>query len=207
MSTLERRPKVGLLVLLWLGLAGLIGSLAWGFFSYEGLQDRLAELPRSVVPGQIDVEVVEPQTQTIFFEDPSADQKFGVRSSPTSMLETPPVDLIVTGPSGERIDIQAYERDLRFDHDGRVLIAMATFEPAVAGRYSIEMSGDVPAGAEVSAGDVVDFGLVANFVALVGLFILSVVALAVAVVLRVGRRGRGGGVDQSDVVFDLVSGG
>ena len=189
METLRSERSMWLWVLLWRSVVGLIGSVVWAFFSYGGLQDRLAELPRSAVPGQVEVEVSEPQALTIFYEDPTAEGMFLVRSSDANVLEAPPVDLTVVGPAGERIQSQPYDRDLRFDHNDRVLIAVATIETASVGTYAIQVSGDVPVGAQISVGDVIDFGLVANIVAVVGLFVVSILGSVVAVVLLTVRSG------------------
>jgi hypothetical protein len=51
----------------WLALAGMIGAVVWGFFSYQLLQDRLDALSRTTVPGQVTVEALEPEGLMIYF--------------------------------------------------------------------------------------------------------------------------------------------
>lgn len=190
METVRRTRTVWLSVLLWLSLAGLIGAMAGGVFSYRGLEGRLAEMSRAVVPGQVDIEVTEPDTLTIFYEDPTADGTFVVQSSGSNTLSALPVELTVTGPSGERVTVAPYERDLRFDYDGRVLTAIAVIDATTAGTYNVQATGDVPALAQVSVGHVVVVGLVANVVGVVGLFLVSVLGVTVAVAMIVAERGR-----------------
>lgn len=190
METVARSRIAWRRVILWLSLVGLIASMAWGFFAYGGLQDRLSDLSRAPVPGSMAVEVSEAQSLTIFYEDPTADGTFMVQSSGANTLTAAPVQLDVTGPSGDVIVPARYERDLRFDHDGRVLIAMATFDAVETGTYVVDTSGDVPADVRVSVGEVSVFGLVANVVGVVGLFIASLLGMAVALVLIAARGGR-----------------
>jgi hypothetical protein len=175
-------------VLLWLSIGGVIGSIIWAVLGYGGLQDRLADLTRLAVPGRIEVVVAEPQTLTIFYEDPTSGGPFVVRTSGSATTTTPPVVLSVNGPSSEMVTTTAYERDLRFDYDGRLLTAISTFDAVSAGIYTIEASGNVPTGALISSGRVVEAGLVANVVGMVGLFLLSLVGMAVAAIARVVQR-------------------
>ena len=51
-----------------------------------------------------------------------------VQAGGSSTLAFPPVALAVNGPSGESVATVAYEGDLRFNHDGRVVTALATIE-------------------------------------------------------------------------------
>ena len=190
MKTVRTPRTARLSLLFWLSLVGLIGTLAWGLFSYQELQDRLAEMPRAAVPGQVDFEVVEPETLTVFYEEPNTDAGFIVQSSGSHTLDVLPVALVVTGPSGDGVAFAHYGRDLRFDHDGRVLTAIAVIDASTSGTYAVQASGDVPALAQVSVGRVVDGPLVTNFVGLVGLFVISVVGVAVPGAMLVSERGR-----------------
>ncbi|HEX6286960.1 MAG TPA: hypothetical protein VFZ80_05700 [Acidimicrobiia bacterium] len=169
----------------------MIGSLAWGLYSYGELQDRLDELPRTLVPGVVDVEVDEPQTLTVFYEDPASSGTFAVQSGGSNTLTAPPVELAVSSPSGQEVDVLPYERDLRFDHEGRVLTAISTFSADSAGIYIVEVEGDVPASARVSVGRVVESSLVATVIGVVGSFVLSVIGLLIAVVALSIRRATG----------------
>jgi hypothetical protein len=198
MTTMRRERTVWVSVLLWLSLAGLIGAIAWGFFSYGALQDRLANLPRAAVPGQVTVDVPEPQTLTIFYEDPTADGTFVVQTSGSNTITVSPVELTVTAPSGEEVAIAPYERDLRFDYDGRVLTAMATIDASTVGTYTVEASGDTPPSAQISVGHVVDVGLIAHAVGVIGLFLASLAGVATAGVLIAVRRRRVESSDESE---------
>lgn len=62
----------------------------------------------------VTAEVSSPQGLTVLYEDPTADAGF-VQATDTSARRVPPVDLTVTGPSGDPIATAPYGTDLRFD--------------------------------------------------------------------------------------------
>ncbi len=198
MTMMRRERNAWLSVVFWLSLAGLIGAMAWVFLSYQALQNRLADLPRAAVPGQVAVDVPEPDTLTIYYEDPTAEGTFVVQASRSNTITVSPVELTVTAPSGEAVEIAPYDGDLRFQHDGRVLTALATIDASAAGTYTIEASGDTPPSAQISVGHVVDVGLIANAVGVIGLFLASLAGAAIAGVLIVVRRGRVASSDESE---------
>lgn len=171
-----------------LALVGLVGAAVWGFLTYRNLQNRLDELPRTDVPGQVSFEVTEPQGMTVYYEDPDASGTFAVRASNRdgNTLAVSPVDVTITGPSGP-VGVADYETDLRFDVDGRVATALATFEAPAAGTYRVDVVGDVPTAARVSVGDVVDLGLLANAAGAVVLFVGTILAAGVIVLVAVKR--------------------
>jgi hypothetical protein len=184
-ATRRHRPRI----LSWIPVVGVIVALVWGFLVYQALQSHLTDLSRTSVPGQVTVEVPQPESLTIFYEDPTAKGGFVVQSSATSTLTSTPVDLVVTGPSGV-ISSSPYHRDLRFRHEGRTVTAMATIEAPSAGAYTLQVSGDTPAGAYVSAGQVAGFGLAASFVGAIILFLVSLVAIPIVRVLANKRQSR-----------------
>src|SRR6478752_1363442 len=185
------RPSTGWLsVAFWFLLAGVFGAIVLGFFGYQMLQGRLDGLSRTSVPGQVSVDVAEPQGLTIYYEDPSAPGGFVVRASGSNTLASSPVDLAVKGPSGESIATVPYEGDLRFNHDGRVVIALATVDASTAGRYTVQASGTVQPTALVSVGRVVDFGLIAEAGAAIALFVGSLLLLTVTVAIAAIERRR-----------------
>ena len=172
----------------WLAVAGVIGAAVLGLFSYQTLQDRLDAFSRTAVPGQVTVEVPEPGGLTIFYEDATGGGGFVVQAGGSRTLASAPVDLAVKGPSGEPVATVPYERDLRLNHDGRVVTAFATIDTSTAGTYTVQASGDVPPTALVSVGQVVDFALIAEAggaIALsVGSFLLLLVTVTVAAMKR-----------------------
>lgn len=163
-------------------VAGVVGSVAWGLLTYESLQGRLEALPRTDVPGEVTVEVDQPQGLTIFYEDQASEQGFVVRSNRISTITSSPVELSVTGPSGP-LELARYERDLRLDVDGRVATALATFDADAAGTYTVHVAGESSDGVMVSVGDVVTPGLLANFVGAVALFLVGLVAATVTFII------------------------
>lgn len=175
-----------------LAFVGLVGAVVWGVLDYQELQNRLDALPRTTVPGVATVDVSAPQGLTIYYEDPSADGGFVVQADNTSTLRFSPVEVTVTGPSGETIPTAPYETDLRFDVGDRVAVALATFDAPTGGTYTVTVAGDdVPAGARVSVGDVVDVGLIANLVGAIVLLVGTwMIALPMAIVVAVMRSRR-----------------
>lgn len=190
MQTVRRSRTGWITAVIWLSVVGLIGAIVWGFFGYQGLQHRLAAMPRTAVPGQVAVQVPEPGTLTIYYEDPSAGGAFVVQSSGTNTLSPSPIDITVTGPSGQTVPTTPYQRDLRFDFDGRIATAVATIDASVSGTYTIAVSGTVPATARVSVGDVIDVGLIAGAAGAIILFVASLLALLAMVVVIAIRRAR-----------------
>ena len=65
--------------------------------------------------------------------------------------------------------------------------AVATIDAPEAGTYTLRVTGDVPADARVSVGDVVDGGLLAGVAGAVGLFVTSLLAVVVTVVVALTR--------------------
>jgi hypothetical protein len=187
MKKIQRPTGSMLPMLVSLSLVGLIGTVAWGFLDYRGLVDRLDALPRTTVPGEVAVTAGAADTMTIFYEDPSVGGGFVVQSAGTNTLTSPPVEVSVTGPDGQAIGTAPYERDLRFDHDGRVVTAMETFQAPTAGTYTIEVTGQVPQAARVSAGVVIDSGLLIGVAGAVVLFLGTIAALAATVIVAATR--------------------
>jgi len=172
----------------WFTVAGVIGAAALGVLSYQTLQHRLDAVSRTAVPGQVTVEVAETGGLTIFYEDPTAPSGFVVRAGGSNTLAAALVNLAVKGPSGEPVATVPYEQDLRLNHDGRVVTALATIDTPTAGTYTIQASGNVPPAALVSAGRVVDLALIAEMggaIALsVGSFLLLLVTATVTAMKR-----------------------
>ena len=174
----------------WLALAGVIGAIVLGLFSYQTLQNRLDALSRTAVPGQVTIEIPEPhQGLTIYYEDPTARGGL-VEAGGSNTLASSPLDLTVTGPSGESVATVPYERDLRFDHDGRVVTALATIDTPTAGTYTVQASGNVPPTAMVSVGGVVDFGLITAWTGTIALFVGSLLLVLVTVTVAAIKRGQ-----------------
>ena len=173
----------------WLALVGMVGATVLGFVSYQDLQDRLTALPRTAVPGSVTVDVHEPLELTIFYEDPMARGGFVVQAGGSSTLASSPVDLAVSGPTGESVAAVPYERDLRFGHDGRIVIAVATIDIPTAGAYTVHVSGNVPPAALVSVGDVIDPRLIVEAAGAITLFGGSALALVIIMtVAAIGHR-------------------
>jgi len=175
-----------------LALLGLVGAVTWGVYVAQEYGSRLEALTRSAVPGTVTVEVTDPGTQTIHYEDPRAQGGFMVQwnNAPGVGPAISPVDVVVTGPSGDTIPTVAYESDLRFDVADRVAVAVATFDTPEVGIYTVEVTGDVPETARVSVGNVVDGGVVAHVVGAVVLFVVTLVVAAAIVVVVAYRRSR-----------------
>lgn len=175
-----------------LALAGMVGGIALGLHTYRLYEGRLDALARSAVPGEVTLEVAEPQVLTIHYEEPRISGGFAVRWNDVvgdGPVESP-VGLEVTGPSGSPIPTVAYGSDLSFDVGGRVATALATFDATEPGTYTVEATGDVPEDARVSVGHVVDGGMVARVVGAVLVFVGTLLVAALMVVVVAYRRSR-----------------
>jgi hypothetical protein len=170
-----------------IALVGVVAAVAWGWQTYGLLEGRLDALPRAGVPGDVEVDVAEPQGLTVFYEDPTDAGGFLVQWRRLARPDSP-VDVRVVGPSGDEVAVRAYVGELRLDVGDRVAVAIATFEAPVAGSYTVAVDGDAPAGARVSVGQVVDGGLVARAAGVLAVFVGSlVVAGGVVIVVAVKR--------------------
>jgi hypothetical protein len=182
--------KDRLLVVRWLAIAGVLVAIVWAFAGYLMLHSRLGGLQRAGVPGQMVINVPDAEGLTVFYEDPTGPGGFLVHAGSTNTLTNPPVDVTITGPSGQPIPTASYQRDLRFTHDGRTVTAVATFQAPTAGAYTLQTTGEVPPAAQVSVGHVIDVGLLASTAAAIGLFVAALLVLVVTALIRASTRPR-----------------
>ncbi len=172
----------GLTLVRRLALVGVIVAIVWGFLGYRMLQDRLASLARTPVPGQVTIHTDGPQRVTLFYEDPTAPGGFVVRAGDSGTPASAPIDIAVTDQAGRSAATTPYGRDLRFTHRGRTVIALATLDVPAAGSYTIRAGGDVATGAGIAVGTVVDAGMLINGIGAVVVFVLGILALAVVII-------------------------
>jgi fermentation-respiration switch protein FrsA (DUF1100 family) len=91
-----------------------------------------------------------------------------------------------------------YGRDLRFSHDGRIVIALATIDMPTAGAYTVHVAGNVPPAALVSVGDVIDIRLIVGAAGAITLFGGSAFALVIIMTVAViGHRSAISGISAS----------
>jgi hypothetical protein len=165
----------GLLVLLGLGVA-----IWWGATTFLGMVDDLAALRRVTIPGTR-VVVLDAGTQVISVEND--------RQAAASDLR-----FAVVGPGGIAVRVDPYDGDLRYDvpdRPGRVGRAVAMFEAAIEGRYTVRVDGHATTGSVVAIGEDAARAALPSILGALGLMSASIVGGAVVLALGVARR-RGG---------------
>jgi hypothetical protein len=169
-------------------LAGLIGGgvLAGvtGFDAYE----RLTDMPRATVPGDVTFDVTETGDQLVYY----------IGESDTSWRE---LGLTVTGPDGQAVQVKnclfatdcariaAYDRPE--EHGTHPDFAVATFRADETGGYEIATTAAAETGAEIAVGEnlvgPVAFGLLGALAVVVAGIATGVVLIVVTAVRRSAR--------------------
>jgi hypothetical protein len=165
----------------WLGVAilvaGLIGGGVLAVATAVGAYDRLTDLPRTSVPGELSVEVTDTGDQLVYY----------LGGAETSWRE---LGLEVTSPDGQAVVVTNYLPTVRLastgPHDDGLhwgsgdwdehRVVLATFDAETTGTYNVTTTGSAEDGAELAVGE----NLVRPVV------ILLVVAAGVAVAGAVG---------------------
>ncbi|MCL3859675.1 alpha/beta fold hydrolase [Actinotalea sp. K2] len=101
-ETDTRRPRTGILLGV---LVALIGTCVAGVWAVTGVIDqtqRPAELVRTPIPGAVTVEITRPGLHVVHYEGRSP------QGLPLEAIE-------VVDPTGARVEVEGYERDLRYD--------------------------------------------------------------------------------------------
>jgi len=130
----------------WYWIAALIAmigattSIAWGATRAWDAYKSVDSFARNAIPGEVVVVVDEPGQQIVYYEGDFRPQASDI------VLE-------VRGPSGDKLAIVAYGLDLRYDFEGRVAKAIATFDATSPGRYVASASSAPEAGAVLAIGE------------------------------------------------------
>lgn len=161
----------GLVVLLGFGLA-----VWWGTATYVGMVDDLAELRRIQIPSAR-VVVLDEGTQVLSVESD--------RLAPFSDLR-----FAVVGPDGAAVPVDRYEGDLAYDvpdRPERVGRAVATFETASAGRYTVRVDGRAAPGAVLAIGEDASRAALPEILGAMALMAASLVGGAIVLARRIAR--------------------
>jgi hypothetical protein len=174
-SSSPRTPSTGWI---WLGSAigvlGLAAAVVWGVISVSGYLNRVNDLPRLSVPGQIRVQIPKAGEQFLYSE--------GAGSASLDEL-----GIRVTDPRGQTVALTPYRLDLRYDHSGQVGRALATFEANGAGSYRVAATGTAPAGSRVAIGESVAKNVIPTLLGILALLLVTVgggLTLVIATVVR-----------------------
>lgn len=137
----HRRPRSAR-VLGVLGVVCVLAALGWGAAVVMSWAERLEELPRTEVPGELSVTLEEDEGRVVYFER----RTFTTPPAPGAL------EVEVTGPDGQPVAVEAYEGVVTyraFRLGGR---AHATFEAAQTGTHTVRVDGEVPDDASVTVG-------------------------------------------------------
>jgi len=155
-------------------LVGIVGAVVWGLASYAGIGDRVDGFARDALPGQVTVPIDAPGTYAVFYEAADTDR-------------VPALDVGVTGPDGAAVPVAAYDADLRFDRDGVVSRAVATFDATGPGDYVVTATGVASGGATFAVGAIPATGVAAVIGTVVLLFASVGTGTLIAIVTLVLR--------------------
>ena len=145
---------------------GMVAAIGWGASEALDAYRNVDTFPRAEIPGVVTVRVTDPGERVLYYE--------GDRDPLLGEL-----GIEVTDPAGNTVGLTAYEGDLRYDFDGRVAKAVASFDARVTGDYVIVARSVPEPGATLAAGE--DFaGVVSTILAALG---LALVALIVGIAI------------------------
>lgn len=161
-------------------LAGLLGAVLWAGFGALGAVTAPDDFARAALPANVTAEVAEPGTLVVYYE-----------GDPVPSLAQ--LDVEVASPGGPLVQVSDVGYDLRYDspaQPGRVGTAVATFEAAEPGQYTITSRYDPRGLAHLAVGE----NIGADFVQrMLGPVLLAAGTLLVAIVVAlctVTRRSR-----------------
>jgi hypothetical protein len=174
----SRVPSTGWIWLgVCIGVLGLAVAIFWSVIGVKGYLNRVDDLARMSIPGQISVQIPDTGKQFVYYEGQGSAsiEQLGIR---------------VTDPQGRTVGLEPYRLDLRYDapgNSGRVGRALATFSATDVGSYGVNAAGTAPAGSAIAIGESVARNVVPTLLGVVAVFLLSVgggLALVIATVAR-----------------------
>jgi hypothetical protein len=131
-------------------LASLIGGGALAAVTGFGAYERLTDMPRAAVPGDVTFDVATPGDQLVYY----------IGEADTSWRE---LGLTVTGPDGQAVPVTSYLLGTKVatiathDHPGEYAthprFAVGTFTADLTGGYEIATTSAAEYGAEIAVGE------------------------------------------------------
>jgi len=166
-------------------LAGLIcgGVLAGvtGFDAYE----RLTDMPRAAVPGDVTFDVTKTGNQLVYY----------IGEADTSWRE---LGVDVTGPDGQDVQVKNYlfgtevatitAHDHQGEHATHPRFAVATFNADLIGRYEVATTSAAEDGAEIAIGENLVGPVVFRLFGALAVALAGIVAGAVLITVTAVRR-------------------
>lgn len=126
-----------------IAVAGLLGAIVWAAVGAVGAVTGPDDLVRAALPADVTTQVAEPATLVVYYEGETV----------PSLTQ---LDVEVSGPGGARLPVSELGYDVEYDSPlraGVVGTAMATFEAAEPGEYTISARYDPPAPAQLAVGE------------------------------------------------------
>jgi hypothetical protein len=160
--------SLGLVFGVWVGVAGTIRT-----------HDTAAALPRTAVPGTLEVAVAGGASRLIYFEGEG-------RPDPGTL------GLMVTAPDGSPVTVERYDAILKYVIAGWAGTPIASFPTPVEGTYTVTADTPVTQGEISVAGNFARTQLFAVAAALCILLASFVCSLALIVFISVKRSGQTG---------------
>ncbi|MGE5229143.1 MAG: hypothetical protein ACM3MJ_05410 [Deltaproteobacteria bacterium] len=166
-------------------LAGLIGGGVLAAVTGFGAYERLTDMPRAAVPGDVTFSVTDTGDQLVYY----------IGEADTSWRE---LGLTVTGPDGQAVPVKSYTlgtkvasiaaHDHYDEYAAHPRFAVATFRADQTGGYEIATTSAAEDGAKIAVGEnlvrPVLFGLVGALAVVLAGVTIGVVLIIVTVVRR-----------------------
>jgi hypothetical protein len=170
-------------------LAGLIGGGVLAAVTGYGAYERLTDMPRAAVPGDVTFDVSDTGDQLVYY----------LGEADTSWRE---LGLTVTGPDGQAVPVKTYllgtkvasiaARDHYDEYATHPEFAVATFRADQTGEYQVATTSAAENGAEIAVGEnlvwPVVFGLLGALVVVLAGVATGVVLIIVTAVRRAAPR-------------------
>lgn len=168
-------------------LLGVGCGVTWGVLSTMHARDTGESLPRSNVPGKLDVPLAAGAGRLIYFEGEG-------RPSPAAL------GLNVLAPDGSSVRVEPYDAIMKYDIAGWVGTPIASFSAPVSGKYVV--SAPKPYGeGHISVGDNFVHGQAISIIGALALIAGSlVVGILIVVVVATKRSRRDGTASQAGAV-------
>ena len=155
-------------------LLGVAAGITWGALATLRTHERAQDLPRTGLPGRLEVQAAAGTNPLIFFEGES-------KPSPEDL------GLTVTGPDGSQVPVQAYDLRMVYEIAGWTGTPVASFSAPRSGAYTVAARKTFREGG-ISVGDNFVWALAGNIVGALALIGASItLGLVIAVVIIVKR--------------------